>query len=179
MVPLDNQENMRLYERSQGRATYCSKGQGSSYLWMGATDSRQERLWEYWETNEPVSWEGPWRGSGPNGGTAENCLVMLSGTFPSQWSDIACLDSYEFCVPCEFPQLSTLYLKGPAVCPNSPFNQEYVLGAEKGGRPALHGFFHSDIYWDTGNKSWAIHSLKVNACFFIEINILFPNQEFA
>ncbi|XP_045129533.1 uncharacterized protein LOC123515136 isoform X2 [Portunus trituberculatus] len=160
MVPLDDQENMRLYERSQGRATYCSKGQGSSYLWMGATDSRQERLWEYWETNEPVSWEGPWRGSGPNGGTAENCLVMLSGTFPSRWSDIACLDSYEFCVPCEFPQLSTLYLKGPAVCPNSPFNQEYVLGAERGGRPALHGFFHSDIYWETGNKSWTIRSLK-------------------
>ncbi|XP_063889374.1 uncharacterized protein LOC135116084 isoform X2 [Scylla paramamosain] len=161
MVPLDNQENMRLYERSQGRAIYCSKGQGSSYLWMGATDSQQERLWEYWETSEPVSWEGPWRGSGPNGGTAENCLVMLSGTFPSQWSDIACLDSYEFCVPCEFPQLSTLYLKGPAVCPNSPFNQEYVLGNEEGGRPALHGFFHSDIYWDTANKSWAIRSRKV------------------
>lgn len=150
-----------MYEQSREQASYCSKGQGSSYLWMGATDTRQERLWEYWGTRQPIAWEGPWRGSRPNGDTAENCLVMMSGSFPAQWSDIACLDSYAFCVPCEFPQLSILYLKGPLLCPNSPFNLEYVIGPKEGGRPALHGYFHSDIFWDADNQSWTIRSQKV------------------
>ncbi|KAK3867319.1 hypothetical protein Pcinc_027213 [Petrolisthes cinctipes] len=160
-VPLNTLENTQLYDVSVGRAKHCSGGQGSSFMWLGATDQRKERQWEYLDTGEAITWESTWRGSGPNGGKAENCLVMLTGSFPARWSDIACLDSYEFCIPCEFTSLSTLYLKGPALCPNSPFNRKYVLGPEEGGRPTLQGFYHSDIYWDTDNHTWTLHSHKV------------------
>lgn len=160
-VPLNTLENTQLYDVSVGRAKYCSGGQGSSFLWLGASDESNERVWAYVDSGEPIAWESAWRGSGPNGGTAENCLVMLTGSFPARWSDIACLDSYEFCIPCEFTSLSTLYLKGPALCPNSPFNRKYALGPEEGGRPTLQGFYHSDIYWDTTRGTWTLHSHKV------------------
>ncbi|XP_071531024.1 LOW QUALITY PROTEIN: uncharacterized protein [Panulirus ornatus] len=160
-VPQTNKENTWVYESSKERADFCSGGQGSSYLWLGANDHKDERQWVYWQSGLPIPWEGPWRGSGPNGGIVENCLVMLTGTFPGRWSDIACLDSYEFCVPCEFTKMSKLYLKGPAICRNSPFNREYALGADYGLRPSLNGYFHSDIIWDPKNFSWVIQSRKV------------------
>ncbi|XP_042218234.1 uncharacterized protein LOC121863580 [Homarus americanus] len=160
-VPKTEKENTWIYHTSRDRDNYCSGGQGSSYMWLGANDQEQERQWVYWQSGDKLSWEGPWRGAGPNGGLVENCLVMLSGAFPGRWSDIACLDSYEFCVPCEFSYRSRLYLKGPAVCNASPFNREYVLGKELGGRVTLNGYFHSDIFWHHQEKSWVIESRKV------------------
>ncbi|XP_064100869.1 uncharacterized protein LOC135211492 [Macrobrachium nipponense] len=160
LVPQTDDENSLLYESSKDRAQQCSGGQGSSYMWLGANDEVNEGQWVSWATEEPIGWEGPWRGLGPNGGTAENCMVMLAGDFPSMWSDIACLDTYSFCVPCEFKQLTSLHLKGAALCNSSPFNQQYFLDSEKNGRPFFAGFFHSDIYWDPLSGSWTLQSLK-------------------
>ncbi|XP_071522701.1 uncharacterized protein [Panulirus ornatus] len=160
-VPTTTQENTWLYQTSVGRAFYCSGGHGSSYMWLGAHDSQQERQWVYF-SGEPIRWEGPWRGAGPNGGTVENCLVMLYDDFPGRWSDIACLDSHSFCTPCEFSERSTMYLRGRGVCDSSPFNRQYVLDGQSGGRPALSGFFHSDITWDAKAEAWVIASLKVS-----------------
>ncbi|ROT60958.1 putative neuronal pentraxin-2 [Penaeus vannamei] len=159
-VPLTQEESDWVYESSKERADYCSGGQGSSFLWLGANDEATERQWVYWASEKPLSFEGKWRGSGPNGGTVENCLVMLSGSFPGRWSDIACLDSYSFCFACEFTSGTTLYLKGPAVCRYSPFNREYTLGEDIDGRPSIIGYLHSDIFWDTNNASWVIQSRK-------------------
>lgn len=161
-VPLTQEESDWVYESSKERADYCSGGQGSSFLWLGANDEATERQWVYWASGNPLSFEGKWRGSGPNGGTVENCLVMLSGSFPGRWSDIACLDSYSFCFACEFTSGTTLYLKGPAVCRYSPFNREYTLGEDIDGRPSIIGYLHSDIFWDTNNASWVIQSRKVS-----------------
>ncbi|XP_037779746.1 glycine receptor subunit alpha-2-like [Penaeus monodon] len=149
-----------MYESSKDRSGYCSGGQGSAYLWLGANDMRTESEWVYWTSGEPLAWEGPWRGAGPNGGNVENCLVMLAGDFPGLWSDIACLDSYAFCVPCEFDHLSVLYLKGAMLCEGSPINKQYIVSEEKNGRPFLSGFLHSDIFWDPGAGSWVLLSLK-------------------
>lgn len=159
---MTQEESDWVYESSKERADYCSGGQGSSFLWLGANDEATERQWVYWASGTPLSFEGKWRGSGPNGGTVENCLVMLSGSFPGRWSDIACLDSYSFCFVCEFTSSSTLYLKGPAVCRYSPFNREYTLGADVDGRPSIIGYLHSDIFWDNNNASWVIQSRKVS-----------------
>nr|XP_053626189.1 uncharacterized protein LOC128684076 [Cherax quadricarinatus] len=159
LVPANQQENSWVYESTQKVAARCSGGEGASYLWLGAADAAQERLWTYLGTGLPIKWEGPWRGGGPNGGTQENCLVMLYGDFPALWSDIACLESYSFCAPCEFTQLETMYLKGPALCNTSPFNYQYLLGGQLGdGRPSLTGFYHSDIFWE--NNTWYLQSLK-------------------
>ncbi|KAK7073106.1 hypothetical protein SK128_019624 [Halocaridina rubra] len=149
-----------LYNTSQDRAEYCSGGQGSAYLWLGANDKDIEGQWVYTSNSQPLNWEGPWRGLGPNGGSVENCLVLLTGNFPAAWSDIACLETYSFCVPCEFEKLSMLHLKGPSLCDNSPFNRQYFFGGEKNGRPFLAGLFHSDIYWDPLRESWMLQSLK-------------------
>lgn len=159
-VPQTEEENTWIYNESKVHDAYCSRGQ-SSYLWLGANDEKQERQWVYLVSGEPLSWESKWRGDGPNGGTVENCLVMLSGTFPGRWSDIACLDTYSFCVPCEFETRTTIYLKGPAMCEGSPFNLKYMLGENVGGRPSLVGFLHSDIYWDEERGAWVMRSLKV------------------
>ncbi|XP_069193444.1 uncharacterized protein [Procambarus clarkii] len=159
-VPLSTSENTWLYQRTVESAEYCSGGHGAAYLWLGAHDQHQERQWAYF-SGAPLQWEGPWRGTGPNGEGAENCLVMLYDEFPARWSDIACLDSYTFCVACEFVQRSTLHLRGPGVCDSSPFNREYILEGESGGRPALSGFFHSDITWDAQAGHWEMTSLKV------------------
>ncbi|XP_069167656.1 LOW QUALITY PROTEIN: uncharacterized protein [Procambarus clarkii] len=159
LVPSNPQENSWVYQRTQNMFSHCSGGMGANFLWLGASDAVHEGLWTYLDTTLAIPWAGPWRGDGPNGGTQENCLVMLNGEFPAQWSDITCLDSYSFCVPCEFNQLETIYLKGPAVCPNSPFNYQYVLVDERGtSRPSLAGFYHSDIFWQ--NSSWFLQSLK-------------------
>ncbi|XP_068220335.1 uncharacterized protein [Palaemon carinicauda] len=162
-VPENEKENEWLFSSSKDDAPYCSKNVGASYLWLGADDTQEEGVWRYLEKNETLPWPGNWRGDGPNGGKVENCMVMQAGSFPSAWSDIACLDSYEFCVPCEFEELAVLYLKGPSVCPGSPFNLEYFLGEKRGGRPSLIGFFHSDIYWDTEMEAWVLKSLKEEA----------------
>lgn len=162
---MNNKENTWMYESSKNRSGYCSGGQGSAYLWLGANDMRRESQWVYSTSGAPLTWEGPWRGSGPNGGNVENCLVMLTGNFPGLWSDIACLDSYSFCVPCEFDRLSVLYLKGPIVCEGSPINKQYVVSDEKNGRPFLSGFLHTDIFWDPSAGSWVLQSLKVYLLF--------------
>ncbi|XP_068200691.1 uncharacterized protein [Palaemon carinicauda] len=86
---------------------------------------------------------------------------MLYGDFPSRWSDVSCVDSYSFCVPCEFSRRSTLYLRGPGVCKTSPFNRQYILQGESGGKPALSGYFHSEIVYDSKASSWIMKSLKV------------------
>ncbi|KAG7176563.1 Neuronal pentraxin-2-like 1 [Homarus americanus] len=158
-VPITREENAWLYQVTVEKAAYCSGGLGASYMWLGAHDTDQEGQWVYF-SGQPITWDGPWRGTGPNGGTVENCLVMLYDNFPARWSDIACLDTYSFCVPCEFPKRSILYLRGPGVCESSPFNRQYVLEGDSGGKPALAGFFHSDITWDPQNEAWVIASLK-------------------
>nr|XP_045625856.1 uncharacterized protein LOC123775072 [Procambarus clarkii] len=160
-VPVSEDENSWLYRTSQDDGNYCSSGLGSSYLWMGASDQVIEGTWQYLGTNLSVPWQGPWRGGKPNGGLVENCLVMLAAPFAGQWSDIACVDSYQFCVACEFTHPSMLYLKGPALCTASPFNQEYVIGSRQGSRTSLEGYFDSDIFWDLENSTWIIKSLKI------------------
>lgn len=160
-VPRTAEENTFVYESSKDEAVYCSGKVGASYLWLGANDEAQERTWVYWESGEPISWEHTWRGTKPNGGTAENCMVMMYDTFPGYWSDIACLDSYAFCVPCEFEALPQFHLKGPAMCEDSPFNFKYLIGELQDGQPSLKGFFHTDIYWNSTRGVWIIESLKV------------------
>ena len=164
MVPLTMDENDWLFDHSIKHAEFCSGGQGSTFLWLGADDNDVERQWEYSHTNNPIPWDGPWRGGNPNGGTVENCLVMLFGSFSRMWNDIACLETYQFCVPCEFKKISTLYLKGPALCNTSPFNIEYILETTLNNKPAFTGFLHSDILWDPDTSSWILKSLKVSFC---------------
>ncbi|XP_064113370.1 uncharacterized protein LOC135220010 isoform X2 [Macrobrachium nipponense] len=161
-VPRNKEENDWLFDISKSRAQYCSGNVGASYLWLGANDISEEGIWRKWESKSVLSWQSLWRGDRPNGGSEENCLVMLAGSFPARWSDIACLETYAFCVPCEFDKLAILYLKGPAVCPGSPFNLQYIIGENRGGRPTLLGFFHSDIFWDNDLKVWMLQSRKVN-----------------
>ncbi|XP_045110701.1 uncharacterized protein LOC123504331 [Portunus trituberculatus] len=161
LVPIDGKENSMLFETTKDKADKCSGGLGASYLWLGATDKHEEGEWVFMSTLQPLSWQGPWRGDGPNGGTQENCMVMLYGAFPGRWSDIACLDSYSFCVPCVSPHPVTIYLKGAVVCPYSPFNLHYYLGPYRDGKPTLQGFYHSDIYYQNG--TWYLQSLKSEA----------------
>ena len=150
-----------MYNTSKEYAGFCSGFRGSSYLWLGANDIAKEGIWSYTESGEPISWDGPWRGDGPNGGTEENCLVMLTGDFPGRWSDIACLESYYFCAPCEFNGHVSLYLKGPALCKTSPFNHEYFIEGLRNDKPLIAGTLHSEIYWERNTSSWVLTSLKV------------------
>ncbi|XP_050732358.1 uncharacterized protein LOC127006450 [Eriocheir sinensis] len=158
-VPASPQENAMLYQASVQSAPHCSGGGGPSYLWLGAHDSTQEGRWTYF-TGEPLEWGGAWRGDGPNGGTAENCLVMQYDSFPAKWSDIACLDTYTFCVPCEYPARPIFHLRGAGLCSTAPFNRQYTLEGERGGRPSLLGLFHSDIVWEAKSEAWVLASLK-------------------
>lgn len=59
--------------------------------------------------------------------------------------------------------VQVMYLKGPALCPGSPFNLQYTLGEERDGFPSLVGFFHTDIYWNNTRDAWIMKSLKVIA----------------
>lgn len=161
-VPLNSEENDWLYAVSRGRAGQCSGYLGTNYLWLGAHDDAVEGRWDHWDSGHPITFQGPWRGGGPNGGTVENCLVMLHGDFPGLWSDIACLDTYSLCVACEFKEYTTMYLKGELLCKTSPFNAEYLLHMDFIERPSLTGFLHSDIYWSNDTVSWVLASRKVN-----------------
>ena len=161
-VPLTDKENTELYDKSKNKAGFCSGYQGSSYMWLGADDQNIEGTWQYIESRDNLTWEGPWRGDGPNGGTVENCLVLLHGAFPGKWSDMACLPTYSFCVPCEYKTLSTMSMKGAALCETSPFNTKYLVIEIPDKRPFFQGYFHSDISWDSSTSSWVIKSLKVS-----------------
>lgn len=171
-VPRTPEENALVYESSKDVATYCSGEVGASYLWLGVNDEAQERTWAYWSSGEPVTWENTWRGTGPNGGIAENCLVMLHGAYPGYWSDIACLDSYAFCVPCEFEEPPLFHLKGPAMCEESPFNRQYMIGELQNGQPSLRGFFHTDMYWNSTEEVWVMESLKVGTTAMFSCHLL-------
>ena len=161
-VPLNDLENKWMYDVTKGRAGHCSRYLGTNYLWIGATDNNVEGRWDNWDTNVSLTYQGAWRGGGPNGGKVENCLVMLHGSeFSGLWSDIACLDSYSFCVACEFKAYSTLYLRGGLLCRNSPFNNKYLLYKDINGKIALTGFRHTDIYWINDTSTWILQSRKV------------------
>ncbi|XP_069953925.1 uncharacterized protein, partial [Cherax quadricarinatus] len=160
-VPQNEEENSLIYLSTQKWAENCSGQLGASYMWLGANDNKIENKWVYWGSGEPIPKQGVWRGKGPNGGTVENCLVMLYGYFQGEWSDIACLETYAFCAVCEMENNQVMYLKGPAVCKDSPFDIQYVSGNERGGRISLKGFYHSDIFWDVENSTWVLQSLKV------------------
>lgn len=151
-----------MYEKSADHTDYCSSNFARSYLWLGASDQEIENEWMYLETSTPIEWVGPWRGNGPNGGMAENCLVMLNGPVTAEWSDIACLSSYYFCVPCEFEDKVWTHLRGPAMCDSSPFNSHYFIDKQVNGKPSLTGSFHSEIYWENETNSWVLKSLKVS-----------------
>ncbi|KAA0193772.1 hypothetical protein HAZT_HAZT006106 [Hyalella azteca] len=86
---------------------------------------------------------------------------MLYGPgFDGLWSDIACLDSYKFCMFCEFKKYTTMYLKGALLCENSPFNNQYLLYESVNNRPSLAGYLHSDIFWNNETKEWTLTSRK-------------------
>lgn len=86
---------------------------------------------------------------------------MMHDSFASRWSDISCAEANSYCVACEYTERAVFYLKGKGVCPTSPFNQQYILEGESGGKPALLGFFHSDITWNANSGAWVLASLKV------------------
>lgn len=154
-------ENEWLFSITEGRAGHCSNYLGSSYMWMGAHDNNVEGQWDHWESNETLTFQGPWRGGGPNGGTVENCMVLLYGKFAGLWSDMACLDTYSFCMACQFKKFSTMYLKGGILCNTSPFNSKYLLIEDVDGKPSLTGYLHSDISWNNKTRSWVLSSKKV------------------
>ncbi|KAF2363380.1 Neurotransmitter-gated ion-channel ligand-binding domain [Trinorchestia longiramus] len=159
-VPVNEEENAQLFADTVDKAGYCSNYLGTNYMWLGAHDNFVEGRWDHWDTNQTLTFLGKWRGDGPNGGTIENCLVMLSGTFGGLWSDIACLDTYELCMTCEFKQYTTLHFKGGLLCRGSPFNSEYLLVEDVNQKPSLTGYLHSDIFWDNQTQSWILASRK-------------------
>lgn len=161
-IPINDEENNWLYKSTKDRAGHCSGYLGTNYLWLGAHDNIKEGRWDKWETGRTVEYQGLWRGAGPNGGTVENCMVMLYGAFAGRWSDIACLETYSFCVPCEFERYTTMHLKGALLCSTSYFNSEYLLIHEINGRISLTGYLHSDIIWSNDTASWVLQSKKVS-----------------
>ncbi|XP_047739550.1 uncharacterized protein LOC108670860, partial [Hyalella azteca] len=78
-IPINDAENTRMFTETVGWAEHCSSYLGSSYLWLGAQDGNVEGRWEHFESNETITYQGRWRGGGPNGGTVENCLAMMYG----------------------------------------------------------------------------------------------------
>ncbi|KAK7085491.1 hypothetical protein SK128_028222 [Halocaridina rubra] len=160
-LPSSLAENTWLYEGTVSKAPYCSGGAGPAYMWLGAHDNHQEGQWVFLGSGIPIPWDGLWQGGRANGGPGKNCLVMLYGDFPSRWSDVSCLETNSLCASCEFSKRSTLNLRGPGVCDTSPFNRQYIIQGESGGKPALSGFFHSEIIYDDKAGAWIMRSLKI------------------
>jgi hypothetical protein len=151
-----------MFTETVAWAEHCSSYLGSAYLWLGAQDDNVEGRWQHFESNKTITYQGRWRGGGPNGGTVENCLVMMYGPgVNGLWSDFACFDSYKKCMFCEFKNYTTMFLKGPLVCKNSPFNSRYILRRSINNRPSFTGYRHSDIFWNNETQAWTLASKRV------------------
>ncbi|XP_047737922.1 uncharacterized protein LOC125178375, partial [Hyalella azteca] len=160
-IPINDTENTRMFTETVGWAEHCSSYHGSAYLWLGAHDGNVEGRWEYFESNKTITYQGRWRGGSPNGGTVENCLVMMYGPgINGLWSDFACFDSHKKCMFCEFKNYTTMFLKGPLTCKNSPFNNRFILHRSVNNRPSLTGYRHSDIFWNNETQAWKLASKK-------------------
>ena len=79
--------------------------------WVGLSDAGSEGTFKYDSNNEHFPFENnkaPWVSYEPNGGSTENCAVMLS--WIALWQDVKCNYANRYSI-CEFPSDSTGNMK--------------------------------------------------------------------
>ncbi|XP_076330787.1 C-type mannose receptor 2-like [Tachypleus tridentatus] len=75
-------------------------------IWVGLTDVREEGIWVHANGDpvDSVEMENMWYENEPNGGTVENCGVMMTD-WNYQIGDISCTHTYSFF--CQYPPIIT------------------------------------------------------------------------
>merc|ERR1712080_184118 len=76
---------------------YCllqfSHAQGikQDWYWHSGNDIMSEGVWRQWD-GEMIVWQPTWDSSDPNGGTAQNCLIVSyhENAYAGKWADTLC-----------------------------------------------------------------------------------------
>lgn len=68
-------------------------GAGQKDVWLGGTDMAMEGIW-VWVTGESMGFQN-WRSGEPNGGTAENCMVLEPNN-GGTWDDLPCGETFPY-----------------------------------------------------------------------------------
>ena len=135
------------------------KGQNTLELWLPVEDTQAEGEWRDFYTDSLMqNYTQPWAGSGPDGGTGENCAFILD---ENTWSDYGC-DSTSFACMCTHDPSIHLELKG--LCPNSAIDLYYkpISDLTDARKLKLQGLKQTLVRYDAEEGMWILDARDSN-----------------
>ena len=104
-----------------------------SYLhWLSVTDREEEGVWRDWYTGQQNNYTLPFTGTGPNGGTRENCAVQITD---DNWVDGPCSDKGKCCICSNSPR-PILTLRG--LCPGPYIDYLFLVKNKRNVDTLIH-----------------------------------------
>ena len=127
-----------------------------SQVWLSLTDEEEEGVWRDYNSDEIITFKGPFTGEGPNGGEQENCAMQVSQDF---WVDWYCVSPSDpaACL-CEQKERSFLKLRG--LCSKSNIDFLYIpINEEDNATMFLYRSSDKNtIIYDQTKKTWLLTS---------------------
>ena len=130
-----------------------NKGLNTLELWLPIEDWRTEGQWKDFYTGRLLqNYTHPWAGTGPDGGTRQNCVYLRGG---NTWGDTNCGSFNRACM-CKHDHNSHLELKG--ICPGTSINRYYRLISDftDSREIKLQGLEGTSITYDNEEDIWML-----------------------
>ena len=97
-------------------------------LWMAVTDRQVEGVWRDYYDDTVLDFTPPFTGTGPNGGSRENCAFEIN---PQNWIDWLCTAAGTGGVGCLCSKTRRPFLRLRGVCPGSALDDFYLATNRK------------------------------------------------
>ena len=127
------------------------KGQNTMSLWLPISDQRRESEWrDFYTENLIQNYTHPWIGSGPIGGSQQNCAYLRD---ENRWSDTSCSNPNIACMCTQDPEID-LQLKGSL--PNMMIDRNYKLTSDDQEKRKIRfqGLTQTSITYDNKAELW-------------------------
>ena len=133
-----------LYQKGHGNKVYG--------IWLAISDASEEGIWKDYYTGETMQHQGAFTGTGPNGGSEENCALQVTNQF---WHDWTCDDPWRGCVCSRTPR-PYLVLRG--LCPHSSIDTLFLPRNSRDDVTKLTFVSNRDskIEYDVTLKQWTL-----------------------
>ncbi|XP_042212751.1 uncharacterized protein LOC121859852 [Homarus americanus] len=143
-VPVDDMDNMRLFNKSLVYAEHCGEGT-SETLWLGVKGNVATQKWYHYRNNTPINYSKFDKDNGLPIVHPDTCLVFTGSkeTTPELYSTWVSYDcEQEMCTVCHFQQVRLLKMRG--LCQQSQFDRDYFVTHDQSSL-SFTGVYYSEI----------------------------------